>query len=76
MYVGTIHAFCLELLKSEVAKFLKYEVLNEVQQALFVDRHSRKSGLTTATDLTGKPLQRYTDTSHYVSAMSILRRQN
>ena len=53
LYVGTIHAFCLDLLKTEVARFLKYEVLNEVQQALFVDRHSRKSGLTTATDLTG-----------------------
>ena len=73
LYVGTIHAFCLDLLKTEVARFLKYEVLNEVQQALFVDRHSRKSGLTTATDLTGKPLQRYKDTSHYVSALSILR---
>src|SRR5262249_34555386 len=32
MYVGTIHAFALELLKSEVARFLRYEVLNEVQQ--------------------------------------------
>ena len=38
MFVGTIHAFCLELLKSESPKHLKYEVLNEVQQGLFVDR--------------------------------------
>lgn len=44
MFVGTIHAFCLELLKSEVPKYLKYEVLNEVQQGLFVDRHSKQSG--------------------------------
>jgi DNA helicase II / ATP-dependent DNA helicase PcrA len=73
LYVGTIHAFCLDLLKTEVARFLKYEVLNEVQQALFVDRHSRKSGLTTATDLNGRALQRYKDTSLYVSALSILR---
>src|SRR5262245_2415609 len=42
MYVGTIHAFCLELLKSEVPKYLKYDVLNEVQQSLFIDRHSKK----------------------------------
>ena len=41
MYVGTIHGFCLELLKSEVPAFMKYEVLNEVQQVLFVDRNSR-----------------------------------
>jgi DNA helicase II / ATP-dependent DNA helicase PcrA len=39
MFVGTIHGFALELLKSEVPKYLKFEVLNEVQQSLFVDRH-------------------------------------
>ena len=73
MFVGTIHAFCLELLKSESPKHLKFEVLNEVQQGLFVDRNSSKSGLTTSTDLTGAPLKRYRDTSHYVTALSILR---
>lgn len=26
MYIGTIHAFCLDLLKAEVPKFLKYDV--------------------------------------------------
>jgi DNA helicase-2/ATP-dependent DNA helicase PcrA len=62
MFVGTIHAFCLELLKGEVPKYLKYEVLNEVQQGLFVDRHSRQSGLTTSTDLSGALLHRYKDT--------------
>jgi len=51
MFVGTIHAFCLELLKTEVAEYLKYEVLNEVQQGLFVDRHSSQSGLTTYSEL-------------------------
>ena len=66
MFVGTIHAFCLELLKSESPKYLKYEVLNEVQQGLFVDRHSKKSGLTTSTDLNGEALKRYRDTKHYV----------
>lgn len=29
MFVGTIHAFCLDLLTSEVPEFMKYEVLNE-----------------------------------------------
>ena len=60
MFIGTIHAFCLELLKSETPKYLKYEVLNEVQQTLFVDRHSKVSGLTQSTTLTGQPLKRYT----------------
>ena len=73
MFVGTIHAFCLELLKSESPKHLKYEVLNEVQQGLFVDRNSNKSALTTSTDLSGAALRRYRDTKHYVTALSILR---
>jgi DNA helicase-2/ATP-dependent DNA helicase PcrA len=73
MFVGTIHAFCLDLLKSESPKYLKYEVLNEVQQGLFVDRHSSKSGLTTSTDLTGAALKRYKDTNRFIAALSILR---
>jgi DNA helicase-2/ATP-dependent DNA helicase PcrA len=62
MFVGTIHAFCLALLKSESPRHLRFEVLNEVQQGLFVDRNSSKSGLTTSTDLAGAPLKRYRDT--------------
>jgi len=73
MYVGTIHGFCLEVLKSEVPHYLKFEVLNEVQQRLFVDRHSATSGLTTSTDLAGVPLRRYLDTNLYSNALSILR---
>lgn len=73
MFIGTIHAFCLELLKSESPKHLKFEILNEVQQGLFVDRNSSKSGLTTSTDLAGVPLKRYRDSPHYVAALSILR---
>lgn len=73
MFVGTIHAFALELLKSEVPKYLRFEVLNEVQQSLFVDRHCQRSGLTTSTDLQGAPLHRYTDTLRYLSALDILR---
>jgi DNA helicase II / ATP-dependent DNA helicase PcrA len=73
MFVGTIHAFALELLKSEVPKYLKFEVLNEVQQSLFVDRHSKQSGLTNCTDLQGTPLRRYRDTQRYLSALDILR---
>jgi len=73
MYVGTIHGFCLELLKSEVPKYMKFEVLNEVQQTLFIDRHSSKSGLTKSTDLTGRALKRYVDTGNYSAALAILR---
>ena len=73
MYIGTIHAFCLDLLKTEVPKYLKFDVLNKVQQSLFIDRNSSKSGLTTCTDLAGRKLERYKDTPHYLNAVSILR---
>ena len=36
MHVGTIYGFCLDLLKTEVPEFLKFGVLNDVQQVLFV----------------------------------------
>ena len=72
MFVGTIHAFCLELLKSEVPKYLKFEVLNEVQQGLFVDRNCKQCGLTTSTDLQGTSLKRYKDTNNYIRALSVL----
>lgn len=73
MYVGTIHGFCLELLMSEVHELLKFNVLNEVQQTLFIDRHSKASGLTTCTDIKGEALRRYRDTPHFLSALNIIR---
>ncbi|MGJ5137223.1 ATP-dependent helicase [Bradyrhizobium oligotrophicum] len=73
MFVGTIHAYCLELLKSESPKYLKYEMLNDVQQTLFVDRHSKSSGLTQCSTLTGIALKRYTDTRSYIASLNILR---
>jgi len=73
LYVGTIHGYCLELLKSEVPEYLKYDVLNEVQLSLFVDRHCKAAGLTESTTLAGAPLKRYIDTRNYVAALNILR---
>jgi len=73
MYIGTIHGFCLDLLMNEVPDYLKYVVLNEIQQSLFIDRHCKQCGLTSSTDLQGRRLQRYTDTPHYLSAITILR---
>jgi DNA helicase-2/ATP-dependent DNA helicase PcrA len=73
MFVGTIHAFCLDLLTTEVPEYLKFEVLNEVQQGLLIDRNSAKSGLTTTLDLKGAALRRYIDTSNYTTALQILR---
>ncbi|MBX7253713.1 MAG: UvrD-helicase domain-containing protein, partial [Candidatus Promineofilum sp.] len=47
MFVGTIHGYCLNLLQSPpLYRYLKYTVLDEVQQRLNIDRHSTQSGLT------------------------------
>lgn len=73
MYIGTIHGFCLELLRTEVPRFLKYDVLNETQQTLFVDRYSARSGLTATSTLQGRTLRRYIDTGVYIDALSLLR---
>jgi DNA helicase-2/ATP-dependent DNA helicase PcrA len=73
MYVGTIHGFCLDLLKTEVAEFLKFGVLDDIQQVLFVNRHSKQTGLTASTDLMGNVLRRFIDTKNYIDTLNILR---
>jgi DNA helicase-2/ATP-dependent DNA helicase PcrA len=75
MYVGTMHGFALDLLQTYVPASFKYSVLDEVRSRLFVDRNSKKSGLTTCP--TSAPtvhvLRRYRDSRLYIQAMSVLR---
>lgn len=73
MYVGTIHGFCLDLLQTYQYRFLKYRVLNDVQQRLLIDRHSRESGLSDLTTHDGKPLKRWKDSRLYQKLLSIVR---
>jgi DNA helicase-2/ATP-dependent DNA helicase PcrA len=73
MYVGTIHGYCLELLQTELPSMLKFAVLNEVQQTLFVDRYSEQSGLTKTVDLKDVALARYKDTGVYIKTLDVLR---
>ena len=73
MYVGTIHGFCQELLQNEVPDYRKYEVLDSVRQALWVNRNSTQTGLTTTKKLSGQSLVRWKDTSLYLAALSVLR---
>lgn len=73
MYVGTIHAYCLNLLQQPpVYHFLKYSVLTEVQQRLLIDRNSKKSGLTEAPLLDGRTLTRWVDSRLYQTLLSVL----
>ncbi len=73
MFVGTIHAYCLNLLQQPpVYHFLKYSVLTEVRQRLLIDRNSKKSGLTEVPLLNGGTLQRWTDSRLYQSLLGVL----
>lgn len=74
MYIGTMHAFCLNLLQTHVPETFTYGVLTEITQRLFIDRHSRASGLTTCpTSSPGTPvLRRYVHSKLYAQIMSIL----
>src|SRR5438552_888950 len=53
MFVGTMHAYALNLLQSQLFRYLKFSVLSDVQTRLFIDRSSVKSGLTTVPILSG-----------------------
>lgn len=67
MYVGTIHGFCLDLLQRYLAPYLKYDVLDEMRQQLFVDRNSRRSGLVTL------GLKRWVESRLYLQVLGVLR---
>lgn len=73
MYVGTIHGFCQDLLKTEVPEYLKFEPLDAVRQRLYIDRNSRTTGLTRSSALNGRRLRRYVDTDRYSAAAAALR---
>jgi len=72
MFVGTIHAYCLNLLQAPpLYKFLKYSVLTDVQQRLLIDRNSSKSGLTQVPLLKGGTLERWKDSRLYQQILGI-----
>ncbi|MDZ7289680.1 MAG: ATP-dependent helicase [candidate division KSB1 bacterium] len=73
MFVGTIHGYCLHLLQSPpLYKFLKYSVLNEVQQRLLIDKYSKQSGLTETPLLKGGTLERWKDSKLYQQLIGII----
>jgi DNA helicase-2/ATP-dependent DNA helicase PcrA len=77
MFVGTIHGYALDLLHSHVPFAFKYNVLNDIQTRLFIDRNSRKSGLTVTEAVVAEkppqPLKRYRDSHLYMQVIGILR---
>ncbi|MGW0168698.1 ATP-dependent helicase [Streptomyces sp. NPDC003343] len=76
MYIGTMHGYALDLLHSHVPEAFKYNVLNDVQTRLIIDKYSTRSGLTTTNAVvqgTPKPLRRWVNSKLYQQVMSILR---
>lgn len=49
LFVGTIHSFCLDLVKTRSSMYEAYDVLSELQLSTFVDRIARQIDLETAT---------------------------
>lgn len=73
MFVGTIHGYCLNLLQSPpLYRFLKYTVLSDVQQRLFIDRYSVQSGLTQVPLLNGETLERWKGSRLYQQLIGII----
>ena len=75
MFIGTMHAYCLDILQRHVPETFRYRVLTEITNRLFIDRHSRESGLTTCPAMSAKVphLRRYQDSKLYQSVLSMLR---
>jgi DNA helicase-2/ATP-dependent DNA helicase PcrA len=67
MYVGTIHAWCLNVLQQHKYEFQKFSVLDEIKLKLFVDRNFDKIGMK---DLN---MDRYKDTGYFTQLMVIVR---
>jgi len=72
MYIGTIHGFCLDLLQRYLPDYLKCDVLDEVQQQLFIDRHYRKCGMASLETRSG-PLKRWIESWLYIRMLGVLR---
>ncbi|MDR6415579.1 ATP-dependent DNA helicase [Pseudarthrobacter sulfonivorans] len=74
MFIGTMHAYCLNLLQTYVPETFKFSVLSDVTQRLLIDRNSKRSGLTeTPTTSSAIPfLQRYIHSRLYAQVLSVL----
>lgn len=67
MYVGTIHAWCLSVLRDHKYEFQKFSVLDEIKLKLFVDRNFSSIGMKTL------DMKRFEDTGFFIQLMGIVR---
>jgi DNA helicase II / ATP-dependent DNA helicase PcrA len=76
LFIGTMHGYARDLLQTYVTATFKRNMLDEIQTRLFIDRHSRASGLTVTDAVirgTPKKLKRYQDSRLYMQVLGILR---
>lgn len=75
MYVGTMHGYALDLVQRLVPETFKFSVLTDITNRLFIDRNSRKSGLTECPTLSaGTPhLRRFLHSKLFMQATNVLR---
>ena len=79
MFIGTMHGYARDVLQTHVPLAFKFNVLDEIQTRLFIDRHSKASGLTTTEAMVkGNPrkLRRFVDSRLYMQALGVLREDN
>lgn len=76
MFIGTIHGYALDLLHSQAPEAFKFNVLNDPQARLFIDKYSARSGLTVTTKCVRgvrEPLRRWVHSRLYQQVMAVLR---
>lgn len=66
MYIGTIHGFCLNMLREFLPEFQSFAVLDEVHTKLFVERYYEEIGMA---DLN---MPKYLETDLFIRVMSLL----
>lgn len=66
MYIGTIHGFCLNMLKENLPEFQSFTVLDDIHTKLFVERYYDEIGMM---DLN---LKKYFETDLFIKVMSLL----
>ncbi len=67
MYIGTIHAWCLQSLQDNIYEFQKFSILDEIKLKLFVDKYYSSIGMTDVS------MDRYKDTGRFINIMGLLR---
>ncbi len=75
MYVGTMHGYALDLVQRLVPETFKFTALTDITGRLFIDRNSRRSGLTECPTLSARTprLRRFLHSKLYIQVTSVLR---